>query len=112
PANRPKRITDGRFLQYCAEVAVRTAELDIERTGCRGLRDAAVWGGVVVAVAKHNLPCAGHTKADQTRNKHHQCAGKPCRKPVHQIVEPGGSPSELQVTLVFVPDHRVESIYR
>src|SRR6185369_6193427 len=105
---RLERITDGRLLHYCTEVAVRTTELHSQRTGCRRFRDTAVGGRVVAAVTHHDPPCIPDIQPDYRRDKHHQRTGEPCREPVHQIVEPGGSPSELQEALVFVPDHRIE----
>ena len=47
--------------------------------------------------------------ADSRRHSYRQ-HGQSCRKVVGNIIQLGGSPSELQITLIFIPEHGVERV--
>ena len=99
-------------MRYLASVSVGSTQLNAQSTGKSGFGLATIGARMVMTIAFEHLPRPCPIEIEEIGRQGDKETCQPRGEKVNQIVKPGGRPTKLNITLIFIAKRRIKGVDR
>ena len=97
-------------MDRAAVIEIGSTQSDAKRPGVSRLRESSVWAGLQTRIANSDLDGFLPRHATHKSAQRHQGYRQARRDIIRHVIQPGRGASEIKVTFVLVPEHRVQRV--